>query len=431
MDLQKGFFMYELAKRLYKIPRSITGNGVRDTLNILKEICPLLQIYEIPTGTKAFDWEIPKEWNIRDAWIKDPDGKKVIDFKENNLHVMGYSLPTHGKIALDELLAHVYTLPEHPAWIPYVTSYYKERWGFCMSELQKKSLTAREYEILIDSELKDGSLSYGEIIIPGEGNSSETEKEIFLSTYVCHPQMANNELSGPCVAIHLAQWLQSRQNRYTYRIAFVPETIGSIAYLSRNIGKMKGRVEAGYVITCVGDTRAYSYLESPYADTLADRAARNILKQHAPGYKTYSFLKRGSDERQYCSAGVRLPVCSVMRSKYSEYPEYHTSADDLDLISAEGLEGSFELYKKILLALESNRKFKVKCACEPQLGKRGLYPTLSMAGSAVRVRDMMNFIAYADGENDLIGISDITGVSVEKLAEIAESLVKAELLLAD
>jgi len=416
--------MYELAKRLYRIPRSLTGNGVRETLNILKEICPLLKIYEIPTGTKVFDWEIPKEWNIRDAWIKTTDGKKIIDFKENNLHVMGYSLPVHRKIGLDELLAHVYTLPENPGLIPYVTSYYKERWGFCMSELQKNELKDSEYEILIDSELKDGSLTYGEIIIPGE-----SEKEIFLSTYICHPQMANNELSGPCVAIYLAKWLSERQNRYTYRIAFVPETIGSIAYLSRNIKEMKDRVEAGFVITCVGDTRAYSYLESPYANTLADRAARNILKQHAPGYKTYSFLERGSDERQYCSAGVRLPVCSVMRSKYGEYPEYHTSADDLDLVSAEGFEGSFELYKKILLALEHNRKYKIICACEPQLGKRGLYPTLSTKETKSIVADMMNFIAYADGENDLIAISDITGVSVEKLAGIAEQLLESGLLI--
>ena len=197
MNTNNGFLMYELAKRLYKIPRSITGDGVRSTLSILKEICPLIKTYEVPTGTKAFDWEVPKEWNIHDAWIKAPDGKKIIDFKENTLHVMGYSLPIHGKIELDELLTHIYTIPENPSLIPYVTSYYKERWGFCMSELQKASLRDNEYEILIDSELKDGSLTYGEIIIPGE-----SEKEIFLSTYICHPQMANNELSGPCVTIH-------------------------------------------------------------------------------------------------------------------------------------------------------------------------------------------------------------------------------------
>jgi aminopeptidase-like protein len=384
-----------------------------------------MQIYEIPTGTKAFDWEIPKEWNIRDAWIKSPNGEKIVDFKENNLHVLGYSLPIHGRIELDELLTHIYTLPDKPNWIPYVTSYYKERWGFCMSELQKESLKDGEYEVFIDSELKDGSLTYGEIVIPGKNFA---EKEIFLSTYVCHPQMANNELSGPCVAIHLAKWLETRQNRYTHRIAFVPETIGSITYLSRNIDIMKDKVEAGFVVTCAGDTRTCSYLESPYANTLADRAARNVLKRHAPDYKTYSFLERGSDERQYCSVGVRLPVCSVMRSKYGEYPEYHTSADDLSLISAEGLEGSFEIYKKILLALENNHKYKIKFACEPQLGKRGLYPTLSTTETKSTVADMMNFIAYADGESDLIEISDITGASVEKLAEIAEQLIIAELL---
>jgi aminopeptidase-like protein len=291
-----------------------------------------------------------------------------------------------------------------------------------MSELQKTSLEDSEYEILIDSELKDGSLTYGEIIIPGE-----SEKEVFLSTYICHPQMANNELSGPCVAIHLARELSERRNRYTYRIVFLPETIGSITYLSRNIEILKERVEAGFVITCVGDARTYSYLESPYANTLADRAARNVLKQNAPGYKTYSYLERGSDERQYCSAGVRLPVCSVMRSKYGEYPEYHTSADSLELISAEGLEGSFEIYMKILNALEHNRKYRIKCICEPQLGKRGLYPTLSTKETKSAVADMMNFIAYADGENDLIEISDITGASVEKLAEIANELVRVGL----
>lgn len=415
--------MYELAKKLFKIPRSITGNGVRETLNILKEICPIMEIFEVPTGTKVFDWEVPKEWNIKDGWIKNSKGEKIIDFKKNNLHIMNYSTPIHKKISPKELLEYVYTLPEQPDLVPYMTSYYKERFGFCMSENLKNSLKEDEYEIYIDSELKDGSLTYGEIIIPGK-----IEKEIFLSTYICHPQMANNELSGPCIAIYLAKWLSERNNKYTYRIIFVPETIGSITYLSKNIKAMKKNIVAGFVLTCLGDNNTYSYLESPYANTLSDKVAKNVLKHHYPDYKTYSYLLRGSDERQYCSVGVELPVCSIMRSKYDEYPQYHTSADDLDFISPEGLNGSFEVYKKVINALENNFKYKINCICEPQLGKRGLYPTVSSKDTMSIVENMINFIAYANGKNDLIDISNIIGVEIEKLLPIIENLENANLI---
>lgn len=415
--------MYELAKKLYPICRSITGNGVRETLNVLKEICPTLKVFEVPSGTKVFDWEVPKEWNIKDGWIKNSKGEKIIDFKENNLHIMGYSTPVHKKVTLSELLQNVYTLPEQPEWIPYINSYYKERFGFCMSENLKNSLKEDEYEIFIDSELKQGSLTYGEIIIPGE-----SEKEIFLSTYICHPQMANNELSGPCVTIHLAKWLSERKNKYTYRIVFIPETIGSITYLSKNIEIMKKNIIAGFVLSCVGDNLCYSYLESPYANTLADKVAKNALKYHTPDYITYLYLARGSDERQYCSVGVDLPVCSVMRSKYGEYPEYHTSADDLDFISPDGLNGSFEIYKKMITTLEYNDRFKMICPCEPQLGKRGLYPTISTKDTQAIVEDMMNFIAYADGKNDLIDISNIINVETAKLIPIIENLKKTNLI---
>ncbi|MBQ9564255.1 MAG: DUF4910 domain-containing protein, partial [Synergistaceae bacterium] len=375
-------------------------------------------------GTQVFDWIIPKEWNIRDAWIKDSSGKKVLDFKESNLHVLGYSLPLDKELPLNELKKIIYTQPEQPDVIPYVTSYYKERFGFCMTETQKQSLPEGIYHAFIDSELKNGSLTYGEIILPGE-----TEEEIFLSTYICHPSMANNELSGPSVTLHLAKWLSRLpKRRYTYRIIFIPETIGSITYLSRNFDAMKKNIIAGFNISCVGDDRTFSYIASRYGDTLADRVAKNVLKFYHPNYKSYSFLARGSDERQYNAPGVDLPVCAICRSKYGEYPEYHTSKDDLGLISPSGLQGAYEVYKQCVEALEYNRKYQIQCLCEPQLGKRGLYPTISQKGSYDDVKAMMDFIAYADGRNDLIAISDIINVPVTRLLPIVKKLMSAGLV---
>lgn len=415
--------MYDLAKKLFKIPRSITGNGVRETLKILKEICPTMKIVEVPTGIKAFDWKVPKEWNIKDGWIKNSKGEKIIDFKENNLHIMGYSVPIHKKVNLKELLENVYTLPEQPDWIPYVTSFYKERFGFCMSENLKNSLIEDEYEIFIDSELKKGSLTYGEIIISGK-----CKQEILLSTYVCHPQMANNELSGPVVAINLAKWLSERKNKYTYRIVFVPETIGSIVYLSKNLKKMKKNTIAGFVLTCLGDNNNYSYLESPYANTLADKVAQNVLKFHAPDYKTYLYLRRGSDERQYCSVGVDLPVCSIMRTKYCEYQQYHASADDLSFISSEGLEGSLDVYKKIIIALENNKKYKATCLCEPQLSKHGLFLSNSTKENSSALQNILDFLAYANGSSDLIDISNIMNIDIKILLPVIAKLENAGLI---
>jgi aminopeptidase-like protein len=277
---------------------------------------------------------------------------------------------------------------------------------------------------VIDAELKHGSLTYGEICIPGA-----LDEEVFLSTYVCHPSMANDNLSGPCVAAYLAQWLQSAPRRYSYRIIFIPETIGAIAYLSQNLDEMKRRVIAGFNISCVGDDRAYSYVASRYGGTLADKAAKNVLAHHAPGYKTYSFLERGSDERQYCAPGVDLPLCGICRSKYGEFPEYHTSKDDMSLISPDGLGGAFVVLQKCLLALEANHKYKSTCLCEPQFGKRGLYPALSRKGQYDEVRAMRDFLAYADGQNDLIDISDLTGVPAEKLDSVANRLMEEKLVV--
>lgn len=419
-----GRNMYELAGRLFPICRSITGNGFRQSLEMIREIEPEMQVCEIPSGTQVFDWTVPKEWNIRGGWIKNLQGETIIDFKDCNLHVMGYSIPVHQTISREELLAHVYTQPEQPEWIPYVTSYYKERWGFCMSERQKQSLTDAEYEVCIDSTLEDGYLTYGEVVLPGE-----TDDEIFFSTYLCHPSMANNELSGPCVQTEIIKYLkQLSHRRYTYRLIFIPETIGSITYLSRNLDVLQRHVKAGFVLSCVGDDRTYSMVSTKYEDTLADRVLNNVLKFHYPDYIRYSFMQRASDERQYGSAGVDLPVCAFCRSKYHEYPEYHTSADNMDLISPEGLSGAYEVMVKVINALENNYFYQMQCKCEPQLGKRGLYPTVSQKGTKGDARYIQDFIAYADGRNDLIGISNILDIPVDKLIPIKDQLMEHHLL---
>lgn len=421
---EEGKKIYDLAGKLFPICRSITGNGFRSSLEIICGIVPEIQVFEVPSGTEVFDWTVPKEWNIRGGWIRSLQGETVIDFKDCNLHVLGYSVPIHKTVSRDELLEHVYTQPERPDWIPYVTSYYKERWGFCMSENQKQSLTDAVYEVFIDSSLEAGSLTYGELILPGE-----TEDEIFFSTYLCHPSMANNELSGPCVQTALIQYLKSLSHRrYTYRFVFIPETIGSITYLSRNLQSMQQHMKAGFVLSCVGDERTYSYVSTKYEDTLADRVLDNVLKFHYPGYIRFSFMKRASDERQYGSAGVDLPVCAFCRSKYHEYPEYHTSADNMDLISPEGLQGSYDVMVKVINALENNYFYQMKCKCEPQLGKRGLYPTISQKGTYEAVRAMQHFIAYADGRNDMIGISNILNIPVDQLIPIKNKLLEHHLL---
>ena len=419
-----GKEMYELAERLFPICRSITGDGFRQSLGIIRGQVPEIQVFEVPSGTEVFDWTVPKEWNIRGGWIRRKDGETVIDFRDSNLHVLGYSVPIHQMVSREELLEHVYTQPEQPDWIPYVTSYYKERWGFCMTEHQKEQLTDPEYEVCIDSTLADGSLTYGELIVPGE-----TDEEIFFSTYLCHPSMANNELSGPCLMTALIKYVQSLpKRRYTYRFIIVPETIGSITYLSRNLKSMQQHVKAGFVLSCVGDDRTYSMVSTKYEDTLADRVLENVLHFHYPDYIRYSFMKRASDERQYGSAGVGLPVCAFCRSKYHEYPEYHTSADDLSLISPAGLQGSYDVMVKVINALEYNRHYQMTCPCEPQLGKRGLYPTISQKGTYAAFRAMQHFTAYADGRNDLIAISEIIGTPVDQLIPIVGKLMEHHLV---
>ena len=421
-----GTNMYQWAKDLFPICRSLTGQGVRDTLSYLQKLTPELTINSINSGEKVFDWQVPEEWNIKQAYIENEAGKRVIDFTNSNLHIMGYSEPVELVLPLEELQQHLYSLPNQPDAIPYITSYYKRRWGFCLTENQRKSLKPGNYKVKIESTLTQGVLNYGELILPGE-----TKQEILLSTYVCHPSLANNELSGPIVTTALVQWLTSLVNRkFTYRIVFLPETIGSICYLSKHIKKMQENIVAGFVITCIGDNNNYSYLSSRAEHTLADKVALHALENSVESFKKYNFLQRGSDERQYCAPGVDLPVCSIMRTKYGEYPEYHTSLDNLELISQAGLQGGYDILQQCLLLLENNQKYEVTVLCEPQLGKRGLYPTLSsMSEDYTDIRTMMDFIAYCDGNHDLIDIANKIGCYAIDLIPLAEKLFREDLLL--
>lgn len=419
-----GEEIYSLAKKLWPINRSITGDGVRATLEIISEILPSLKVIEVPSGTAVFDWIVPREWKVDDAYIITPSGEKICAFKKCNLHLVGYSIPVHKKISLQELQEHLYSLPDQPTAIPYITSYYKERWGFCISQEQRNQLEDGEYEVFIDSELFDGSLTYGEFFIKGKSC-----QEIFISTYVCHPSMANNELSGPCVVTFLAKWLSNRlDNRYSYRFVFIPETIGSIAYLSKNMNLLKSNVFAGFNVTCIGDNRSYSYLPSRHGETISDVVARHVLKHIDPSYKSYKWADRGSDERQYCAPGVDLPIASIMRTKYAEYVEYHTSLDNFDVVTIEGLDGGYSAIKRAIETLEQNLFPKIKVFCEPQLGRRGLYPTLSTKTSGEQVKLMMNLITWSDGKKSLLEIAEICSVPVWELYPIANMLSEYQLL---
>ncbi len=385
------------------------------------------EIFSVPSGTKVFDWTVPKEWRITEAYIEDENHTRIIDTAKNNLHVMGYSLPVDEWVDLEELKKHIYTQPDQPDVIPYVTSYYKERFGFCMSQKQKDSLKPGKYHMFIDSELFDGVLNYAEIVIPGE-----SDREIFFSTYICHPSMANNECSGPALAVELLTYVKNlKARRYTYRFIFIPETIGSITYLSQggNLAHLKEKMTAGFNLSCVGDNKNYSIVESRYGNTLADSVLKNVLHFHTGGnYSCYSFLQRGSDERQYNAPGIDLPVVCFCRSKFGEFPEYHTSADNMSFVSPEGFQGSYDVMTKVINALEANRKYKVKVLGEPQLGRRGLYPTTSQKGSYDGIRALTNLIAYSDGNNDLIDISNRIGVPVDTLIPICETLRDNNLL---
>lgn len=422
--LETGKEMFKLCDEMFPICRSITGNGVRDTFKIIRRIIPEMKLFEVPTGTKAFDWEVPKEWNITEAYLEGPDGSRIVDMAENNLHVLGYSVPVDEYLPLDKLSEHLYSLDDQPDLIPYVTSYYKERWGFCLSKNQRDTLKEGMYHAVIKSTLTDGSMTYGELIVPGE-----SEEEIFISSYTCHPSMADNECSGPAVLAYLARYvLNMKKRRYTYRFVLAPETIGSLLYLSRNLDALKSNVVAAFNLTCVGDDRTYSIVHSKYADTLADRVLESVLKYHYPKYKDYSFIYRGSDERQYQAPGADIPMVVLCRSKFHVYPEYHTSADNMNLISPDGLAGSYEVMRKCIEVLENNRKYRIKTIGEPKLGKYGLIPTMSSKKTYQETLILKDVCAYADGNNDLMDISKYIGKPINEIVPVIDKLKAAGLL---
>ena len=416
-----GQEMFNTMENLFPICRSITGNGVRQTLKIISNDIPL-KIHEVPTGTNCFDWNVPKEWNIRDAFVADKNGKKIIDFQKCNLHVVGYSVPIDKWVDLIELKKHLHSLPEQPDAIPYVTSYYNENWGFCMAHDERLNLKEGKYHVHIDSSLKNGSMTYGECIIPGE-----KREEVFLSTYICHPSMANNELSGPVIAKFIAKWINSKPRKYSYRLIFIPETIGSIYYLSKHLNELKKNVVAGFNISCIGDNNNYSYVASRNENSYADRVAYHVLSKSNNSFVKYSFLDRGSDERQYCSPGIDLPVVTLCRSKFGAYPEYHTSLDNLNLVSVEGLYGGYKLVKDSLRVIENNNIYKPLINCEPKLGKYGLYSS-GIKNPSEYTKLVKNLIAYIDGEKDLLWIAEKINCKIFDLLDIVKKLIKFNII---
>ncbi len=399
---KKNFSMLGWMKELFPYCRSITGEGIRKSLNYFEKINPEFKRIKFKTGKKVFDWTIPKEWNIKDGYIKHESGKKFCKFKENNLNIVGYSKPVNFSIDKNKLLEKIHTLKQQPDSIPYVTSYYNEDWGFCMSEKNKKKLPSGKYSIFIDSELKKGSLDLSHAIVKGK-----SKKEIFFSSYLCHPSMANNELSGPVVLNKLILFLKERFKKpnYSYRFVLLPETIGSIAYLSKYKNHLKKNVICGYNLTCLGDKGNFSYIKSRNGNTLADSAIESSLKDYKK-HKAYSYLQRASDERQYCSPGIDLPLCSFSRSL--DYKEYHTDKDNLKIISQKRLEESLDVLKNIIIALELGLYPKTKILCEPNMGKRGLYPLISKKNTynhELKLR--MDLISYSDGMRNIFEISNL------------------------
>lgn len=418
-----GQGMHDLAKRLWPIHRSITGDGTRATLAILHEYLPDLVIHEVPTGTQVFDWVIPEEWTIQGATLTDPNGQKIIDLADNNLHVLGYSEGIDADIDLEELQDHLHSIPEQPDAIPFLTSYYHRNWGLCLTHNLRSELKPGTYHVTIDAEHRSGSLTYGELVIPGE-----SEDEIFISTYVCHPSIANNELSGPAVATALATWVQSRPHHYTYRFAFVPESIGAITYTSQRLHSLKERVVAGFNLTCIGDDRAYTYLESRMGNLRIDRIAKRILATK-PNPRHYTYLHRGSDERTYCAPGIDLPLISLMRSRYGDYPEYHTSLDDLEhVVTPSGLKGGFDFVRECITELEEVPVFSATCLAEPQLGRRNLYHSMLNKNTSDVVMLRTNILAYSDGTHSVQDISELLGEPLSHVEPVARELVQHDLV---
>ncbi|EAJ5682066.1 DUF4910 domain-containing protein [Campylobacter lari] len=414
--------MYELACELFPICRSITGAGFRQSLKILDEAMGggILKIHSITSGSKVFDWEVPAEWEINDAYIITPDGEKICDFKQNNLHVLNYSTGIDTELNLASLQEHLYSIEDMPDAIPYVTSYYKKRWGFCIKHEDRVKLKEGKYKVFIDAKHhENGVLNYADLLIP---STQETKDEILISTYLCHPSMANNELSGPVVATFLAKWLLGlKERKYNYRFVFIPETIGSIVYLSKHLKHLQKHIKAGFILSCIGDDNAYSLIHTPSENTLADKVALYTLKEKN-NFKDFSFLDRGSDERQYCSPLVNLPVICVCRTRFGDYKEYHTSKDDLSFISKEGLQGGLKAMQEIIMNLEVNEIYQNTVFCEPNLGKRDLYHTINTSSTNSCIPISCNFLAYCDGKNDVLDIASKLNMQAYELKDLIEKL---------
>jgi aminopeptidase-like protein len=415
--------LYALVERLYPICRSITGDGVRQTLSIVSEYIPL-HVHEIATGTQVFDWTVPKEWNIRDAYIKNSKGERVIDFQKSNLHVLNYSVPIHKKLQLTELTDHLYTLPEHPDWTPYRTSYYNETWGLCLSHNEMLALQEGEYEVLIDSTLEDGSLTYGECYLHGQ-----TEEEILISTHICHPSLCNDNLSGIAVVALLARYLSKTSLRYSYRFIFTPGTIGSIAWLSVNQSRLPA-IKYGLVVALVGDPGDLTYKRSRQGNAEIDRAVLHTLRHSVANFEILDFSPFGYAERQFCSPGIDLPVGRLTRTPENCYPEYHTSADNLELVRAHCLAESFFTTLSVLNLLESNARYvSTNPKCEPQLGKRGLYRAIGNDPSkGDKERAMLWVLNLSDGNHSLLDIAERSNLPFSSLAAAADLLLRHDLL---
>jgi aminopeptidase-like protein len=417
-----GQELHGFAAELYPICRSITGDGLRQTLALIQNRIPL-QTYEVPTATPVFDWKVPKEWNVVDAYLKDVSGRRIVDFLESNLHVMNYSAPVCAKMALSELKSHLFTLPENPDWIPYRTSYYQENWGLCLSHNQMLALEDGTYEVCIDSTLKDGHLTYGEWFWPGRSTD-----EVLISCHACHPSLANDNLSGLTVATFLAQFLAGRDLHYSYRFLFIPGTIGAITWLARN-RETTGRILHGLVLTCLGDAGGFHYKKSRRGDAEIDRAAANVLHHCNAASEILEFSPYGYDERQYCSPGFNLPVGCLMRSVWGSFPEYHTSADNLDFIRPVQLGESLRVCTAILDLLENNRRYcNLSPYGEPQLGRRGLYRTTGGDAVGVEISARLWVLNLSDGEHSLLDIAERSDLPFSAICDAAELLHQSGLL---
>jgi len=423
MDTQSvGLEIYQLIENLYPICRSITGDGFRGTMQILQGYIPI-QLHEVPTGTEVFDWIVPKEWNIRDAYVKDSKGKKVIDFQKSNLHILNYSVPFNGRVKLAELKEHLFSIPDHEDWIPYRASYYKENWGFCISHKVLESLEDEEYEVCIDSSLEDGHLTYGEYLIKGE-----IEDEFLISCHCCHPSLCNDNLSGIGVATFLAKHLSQKRLRYTYRFLFIPGTIGSITWLSLNEDNVS-KIRHGLVIACVGDPGKMHYKRTRRGDAEIDKAVAHVLKNSGDEYEIMDFSPYGYDERQYSSPGFNLAVGNLSRTPHGRFPQYHTSADNLDFVKANSLADSFTKYVEVINVIDNNKKYlNTSPKGEPQLGRRGLYSTTGgrIDASHMAILWVLNL---SDGQYSLLDIAEISGVDFRSIQIAAEALLECGLLV--